>query len=78
MYVFEFVLLFIIFIYTSVRENRNWTERGHHLCPEEEVDTHMPESVEINKHTPAYSAAPDKPWALDVNHECVIHYYWQK
>lgn len=29
----------------SVRENRNWTERGHHLCPEEEeVDTHMPES----------------------------------
>jgi len=37
-------------------------ERGPHLCPvEEEVDAHMPESVEINKHTQAYSAAPVKP-----------------
>lgn len=51
----------VYYIHTSVRENRNRTERGHHLCPEEEeVDTHMPESVEINKHTPAYSAAPVK------------------
>lgn len=48
----------VYYIHTSVRENRNRTERGHHLCPEEEVDTHMPESVEINKHTPAYSATP--------------------
>lgn len=46
-----------IFVHTSVRGNNNRTGRGHRWCQvEEEVDKHMPKSVEI-KHTHTISGS---------------------